>query len=140
MSEGIGHDGAHREIGHGTPPVIRTADVPDHDNDDHGQLRANDERWLALPLVGIQRSDTTTSADIELRHCTCGSTIGRRVKEETMRFETYRDPAGSFRWRLLATNGKIITASGEGYERRDLAQRAVATLQTAVLTARIIDV
>jgi uncharacterized protein YegP (UPF0339 family) len=116
--------------------------MPDrHDHDhDHDQLRANDARWLALPLVGIQRSDTTTNADIELRHCTCGSTIGRRLKEDPMRFETYRDPAGSFRWRLLATNGKIITDSGEGYPRRDLAHRAVATLQTSVLTARIVDV
>lgn len=32
-----------------------------------------------------------------------------------MRFKTYRDNSGYYRWRLVAANGKIIADSGEGY-------------------------
>lgn len=31
------------------------------------------------------------------------------------RFELFKDKAGEYRWRLLASNGKIIATSGEGY-------------------------
>jgi len=29
----------------------------------------------------------------------------------------YRDKAGEWRWRLKATNGRIVADSGEGYQR-----------------------
>lgn len=32
-----------------------------------------------------------------------------------MRFEKYVDGQGYWRWRLLASNGRIIADSGEGY-------------------------
>lgn len=32
-----------------------------------------------------------------------------------MKFETYIDARGEWRWRLRASNGKIIADSGEGY-------------------------
>ena len=31
------------------------------------------------------------------------------------RFELYKDNAGEFRWRFVASNGKIIATSSEGY-------------------------
>ena len=31
------------------------------------------------------------------------------------KFEVYKDKAGEWRWRLRASNGKIIADSGEGY-------------------------
>lgn len=31
------------------------------------------------------------------------------------KFELYKDKAGEYRWRLRASNGKIIADSGEGY-------------------------
>lgn len=33
-------------------------------------------------------------------------------------FVLYKDNAGEFRWRLFATNGKVIADSGEGYKNR----------------------
>ena len=34
------------------------------------------------------------------------------------RFTVYRDAAGEWRWRLVATNGRTIADSGEGYVNR----------------------
>jgi uncharacterized protein len=56
-----------------------------------------------------------------------------------MRFKIYKDAAGAFRWELVANNNKIVADSGEGYPRHEDVLRAVATLQTSVLTAKIVD-
>ena len=32
-----------------------------------------------------------------------------------MKFHIYKDDKGEWRWRLKATNGKILADSGEGY-------------------------
>jgi uncharacterized protein YegP (UPF0339 family) len=56
-----------------------------------------------------------------------------------MQFKIYKDKEGSFRWKLLAANNRIVADSGEGYTRREDVYRAVGSLQTSVLTARIVD-
>jgi len=55
---------------------------PVHEEADHEQLRADDERWNALPLVGFQQCDSGCYSEviIELRNCSCGSTLGRVIK------------------------------------------------------------
>jgi uncharacterized protein YegP (UPF0339 family)/uncharacterized membrane protein len=40
-------------------------------------------------------------------------------------FEVYQDAAGGWRWRLVHRNGNILADSGEGYTRRNDANRAV---------------
>ena len=35
-----------------------------------------------------------------------------------MKFIVFKDVAGEWRWRLVATNGNIIATSGEGYKNR----------------------
>ncbi|HPG95118.1 MAG TPA: DUF1508 domain-containing protein, partial [Dokdonella sp.] len=37
------------------------------------------------------------------------------ARSNTMNYEKYRDTSTQWRWRLLASNGKIIANSGEGY-------------------------
>jgi uncharacterized protein YegP (UPF0339 family) len=43
------------------------------------------------------------------------------------RFDVYEDRAGQYRWRLVASNGRIVADSGEGYTNaanaREAAQR-----------------
>ena len=39
--------------------------------------------------------------------------------------EVYQDAAGEWRWRVKAPNGEIIADSGEGYTRREDAERAM---------------
>lgn len=47
----------------------------------------------------------------------------------TEHFEVYSDRAGDWRWRLVATNGRIIADSGEGYSSRSEARDAIARVQ-----------
>jgi len=46
--------------------------------------------------------------------------------------QVYRDRAGTWRWRLLARNHRIVADSGEGYSRRRDAHRAVRHLLAGV--------
>lgn len=41
-----------------------------------------------------------------------------RTTDKPLRFVIYRDSFGEWRWKLVASNGKIIGDSGEGYKRR----------------------
>ena len=50
-----------------------------------------------------------------------------------MKFEIYKDQAGEHRWRLRASNGRIIAGSCEGYKRRGSAQAIVDKLRTTNL-------
>lgn len=56
-----------------------------------------------------------------------------------MKFEVYKDKAGEYRWRLLASNGQLTADSGEGYTRRKDAHRAIAALLTAINDTVIVD-
>jgi uncharacterized protein len=53
------------------------------------------------------------------------------------RFQIYRDKAGQWRWRLRAGNHRIIADSGEGYSRRDRAEKAVALVQAEAFLAEV---
>lgn len=48
--------------------------------DTHAHIRSDDELWNALPLVGMQWDSYASDMVIELRNCSCGSTLGRRVR------------------------------------------------------------
>ena len=56
-----------------------------------------------------------------------------------MRFQVYKDQAGEYRWRLLASNGQNMASSGEGYTRREDVHRAVIALQSSIPVATIVD-
>jgi uncharacterized protein YegP (UPF0339 family) len=44
------------------------------------------------------------------------------------RFEVYQDVGGSWRWRLVAVeNGRIVAVSGESFDSKQNAERAVET-------------
>ncbi|SDY47016.1 HVO_2922 family protein [Halobellus clavatus] len=47
-------------------------------------------------------------------------------------FETYRDAAGAWRWRLVHRNGNILADSGEGYTRRRDARRAIDRIREGI--------
>ena len=47
-------------------------------------------------------------------------------------FEVYRDAADEWRWRLVHRNGNILADSGEGYSRRNDANRAVDRIRERV--------
>lgn len=51
---------------------------------------------------------------------------------EGTHFETYEDGAGEYRWRLVASNGKVVADSGEGYTREEDVVRALYALRVWV--------
>ena len=107
----------------------------------HAEVRSDIVLWKSLPLVGFQQRAEPCDPDdvVELRNYTCGSTLGRRTRRLSMRFEVYRDKAGEHRWRLLFANGKIAADSGEGYTRREDAHRAIATILKDLCDVVIVD-
>ncbi|HEY0955833.1 MAG TPA: DUF1508 domain-containing protein [Roseateles sp.] len=52
------------------------------------------------------------------------------------KFEIYPDAAGEWRWRLKASNGRIV-ASGEGYKTPAGAERGTQALRRAAKQAKI---
>lgn len=49
-------------------------------------------------------------------------------------FQTYKDPNGEFRWRLLADNHEIIAQSSEGYSSKTGVGRSIEILKEAGLS------
>ena len=55
------------------------------------------------------------------------------------KFEVYRDAASDYRWRLKASNGRIVADSGEGYASRSNARRAAENVRRQIGGANIED-
>ena len=41
------------------------------------------------------------------------------------RFQIFKDTAGYFRWRFVASNGQIVAVSGEGYTSKQSCQHGI---------------
>lgn len=54
------------------------------------------------------------------------------------KFEIYQDAAREWRWRLVAANGRTVGDSGEGYNSRSGAERAVENARSKVSEADVI--
>ena len=55
-------------------------------------------------------------------------------------FETYEDAAGDYRWRLTASNGKIVADSGEGYASESGVEDAVERVEAYAPEADALDI
>jgi uncharacterized protein len=54
-------------------------------------------------------------------------------------FELFKDRQGQFRWRLKASNGKIIADSGEGYVQKSDCQHGIDLVKSEAAGAGIMD-
>jgi uncharacterized protein len=54
-----------------------------------------------------------------------------------MKFVIYRDVRREWRWRVIARNGNIMGDSGEGYKRRQSAEKAIASIQKNAAKAKV---
>src|SRR5262249_53086236 len=54
-------------------------------------------------------------------------------------FELYKDRQGQFRWRLKASNGKILADSGEGYARRIDGEQGIELVKSEAAAAEVKD-
>ena len=55
------------------------------------------------------------------------------------KFELYKDKAGEFRWRLVASKGQVIASSGEGYKSKEHAKNGIASVKKDAPSAEIKD-
>jgi uncharacterized protein YegP (UPF0339 family) len=56
----------------------------------------------------------------EPRLVLAGTAQGAKAAGRALKFETYTDAKGEYRWRLRAGNGQVIATSGQGYkDKRD---------------------
>ena len=57
-----------------------------------------------------------------------------------MRFEIYSDASGSYRWRLVASNGQTVASSGESFASKANATRAAENVKDNAAKAEIVEV
>jgi len=57
-----------------------------------------------------------------------------------MRFEIYADASGSYRWRLVASNGQTVASSGESFASKANARRAAENVKENAAKAEIVEV
>jgi uncharacterized protein len=55
------------------------------------------------------------------------------------KFEVYKDKGGQWRWRLLASNGKSIAESGEGYVEKQACLDGIESVKKHAPTASIVE-
>lgn len=55
-----------------------------------------------------------------------------------MKFTIYKDAAGEFRFRIVATNGNIL-ASSQGYSAKSSAQNAIDRIKSDAADATVVD-
>ena len=56
-----------------------------------------------------------------------------------MKFTVYKDSRAEYRWRLVATNGRTIADSGEGYVSKTGCTDAIAAIKSGASAASIED-
>jgi len=56
------------------------------------------------------------------------------------KFEIYPDAGGSYRWRLVASNGKTVASSGESFASKANAVRAAENVRDNAGKAEIVEV
>jgi uncharacterized protein len=56
-----------------------------------------------------------------------------------MTFHIYKDRKKEFRWRLVASNGKTVADSGEGYKRRTMCKKSVMRFALAIVGAEVVE-
>jgi uncharacterized protein YegP (UPF0339 family) len=55
------------------------------------------------------------------------------------KFEIYPDKSGSYRWRLVSSNGQTTATSGEAFSSHANAKRAAEGVKESAATAEVVD-
>jgi len=66
-------------------------------------------------------------------------TLKVRLAAATAPVETFRDPEGAYRWRVMSRAGALLAVSALGYDTREAADRAVATFRREASHAELLD-
>jgi len=55
------------------------------------------------------------------------------------KFEVYRDKGGQYRWRLVASNGRNIAESGEGFSSKQACLDGIESVRKTASAAQIVE-
>lgn len=55
------------------------------------------------------------------------------------KFEIYADEGGKYRWRLVASNGQTVAASGESFASKANAKEAAENVKNKASSADVVD-
>jgi uncharacterized protein YegP (UPF0339 family) len=56
-----------------------------------------------------------------------------------MKFRIYKDTKGEYRWTLIASNGRKIADSGEGYTSKSNCEAAITSIKSGASSATVED-
>jgi hypothetical protein len=65
--------------------------------------------------------------------------LGAQGEGEMAKLEVYKDAGGSYRWRLIASNGQNIASSGESFSSKQAAIGGCDAVKRAAPDAEIIE-
>ena len=76
---------------------------------------------------------TKASTDLEYYECQLDNCAEALADDPAARrtFRVYQDAAGEWRWRLAAGNGRLIAASGEGYQQKQDCLHGIALVKAS---------
>jgi uncharacterized protein YegP (UPF0339 family) len=55
------------------------------------------------------------------------------------KFEVYKDKAGQFRWRLVASNGRTIAESGESFSGKQACLDGIESVRKNAPAAQVVE-
>jgi uncharacterized protein YegP (UPF0339 family) len=107
--------------------------------------RANKYRWRLVAQNGEIVADSgegygsESDAREAVSRVQSAAADARVPRYDVEHFEIFEDRAGEYRWRLVASNGRIIADSGEGYGSKSDAREAAVAVSNQVTDADVAD-
>ncbi len=100
----------------------------------NGEVIATSEVYTQKPKCKVGIASVVKNSDAEIEN----QTVAGYETLSRPKYEVYKDKAGEFRFRLIATNGRII-ATGEGYKALDSCLNGIKSIKKNAPTATIED-
>jgi uncharacterized protein YegP (UPF0339 family) len=90
--------------------------------------------WARLRALTDAEIEAAIAGDPDSYSFEQSEEIGRRGA--SYRYQIYREPGDSWRWRLLSAQGEVLAVGGQGFSSRREVRAAIASLRDAFLGAR----
>ena len=87
-------------------------------------------------MTSLPRREALKSAAMALGLLTLGGAAAA-AQGSGLKFEIYKDSKGGFRWRLKASNGRVIGSSGEAYKAKADCRNGIELIRKGAATATI---
>jgi uncharacterized protein YegP (UPF0339 family) len=101
------------------------------------QDKANKYRWR-LKAANGEILATSGEGYKSKESCKHGlASVQKGAGTGKLKFDSYKDKAGEYRWRLKASNGQIVAASSQGYKSKRDCEHAVDLIKNGAAKAKV---